>query len=51
MFEIRELTGQEYHNVYAGKTADSEPAATPARVGSVDDALAEPVSVAAGDAA
>jgi 1-acyl-sn-glycerol-3-phosphate acyltransferase len=51
MFEIRELTGQEYHNVYAGKTADSEPAATPARVGSVDDAPAEPVSVAAGDAA
>ena len=25
MFEIRELTGQEYRNVYAGKTADTEP--------------------------
>ncbi len=25
MFEIRELTGQEYRNTYAGKTADSEP--------------------------
>ena len=25
MFEIRELTGQEYRNVYAGKTADAEP--------------------------
>ena len=25
MFEIRELTGQEYRNTYAGKTADTEP--------------------------
>jgi len=25
MFEIRELTGQEYRNVYAGKTAETEP--------------------------
>ena len=24
MFEIRELTGQEYRNVYAGKTSDTE---------------------------
>ena len=24
MFEIRELTGQEYRNVYAGKTAETE---------------------------
>ena len=25
MYEIRELTGQDYRNVYAGKTADTEP--------------------------
>ena len=25
MFEIRELTGQDYRNVYAGKTAETEP--------------------------
>lgn len=25
MFEIRELSGQEYRNVYSGKTADTEP--------------------------
>jgi 1-acyl-sn-glycerol-3-phosphate acyltransferase len=25
MYEIRDLTGQDYRNVYAGKTADSEP--------------------------
>ena len=25
MFEIRELTGQEYRNTYAGKTAETEP--------------------------
>ena len=35
MFEIRELTGQEYRNVYAG-SADTEPAVT-ARVGTVMD--------------
>jgi 1-acyl-sn-glycerol-3-phosphate acyltransferase len=34
MFEIRELTGQEYRNVYAGKTADVE-SITPARVGTI----------------
>jgi 1-acyl-sn-glycerol-3-phosphate acyltransferase len=28
MFEIRELTGQEYRNVYAGKTAETEPTKT-----------------------
>jgi 1-acyl-sn-glycerol-3-phosphate acyltransferase len=54
MFEIRELTGQEYRNVYAGKAADTEPTVA-ARVGSVADleVLAEPramaVSAAAGD--
>ena len=36
MYEIRELTGQEYRNVYAGKTADAEPV-VPATVAHVDD--------------
>jgi len=36
MFEIRELTGQEYRNVYAGKAAETEPTVT-AKVGSVAD--------------
>jgi 1-acyl-sn-glycerol-3-phosphate acyltransferase len=36
MYAIRELSGQEYVNVYAGKRADSEPA-VPARVASVHD--------------
>ena len=35
MYEIRELTGQDYRNVYAGKTADSEP--TDRRQGRHDD--------------
>ena len=35
MFEIRELTGQEYRNVYAGTPAEAAP--TLARVGSVAD--------------
>ncbi len=39
MFEIREMTGQEYHNVYAGKQADTEPAKT-AAIGKVDDPIA-----------
>jgi 1-acyl-sn-glycerol-3-phosphate acyltransferase len=37
MFEIRELTGQVYRDVYAGQRAETEPTVT-ARVGSVDDA-------------
>jgi 1-acyl-sn-glycerol-3-phosphate acyltransferase len=37
MFEIRELTGQEYRNVYAGK-ADTEPTRQ-ASIGKVDDAV------------
>lgn len=37
MFEIRELTGQEYRNVYAGKTAETEPTAAPTRVAHVGD--------------
>lgn len=36
MFEIRELTGQEYRNVYAGKQAEAEPT-VPARIGRVSD--------------
>ena len=35
MFEIRELTGQDYRNVYAG-SAETEPA-VPTRVGTVLD--------------
>jgi 1-acyl-sn-glycerol-3-phosphate acyltransferase len=34
MFEIRELTGQEYRNVYAGKKAETEPT-VPAKVATV----------------
>jgi hypothetical protein len=36
MFEIRELTGQVYRDVYAGQQPDSESQA-PARVATVDD--------------
>ncbi len=42
MFEIRELTGQEYRNVYAGKTAETEPSAEAAKVGSLVDGSPEP---------
>jgi 1-acyl-sn-glycerol-3-phosphate acyltransferase len=38
MFEIRELTGQQYRNVYAGKTAETEPTPTAAVVAHVGDA-------------
>jgi len=51
MFEIRELTGQEYRNVYAGKTADTEPTVA-AKVASVSDRQADrelAVSAVAGD--
>ena len=37
MFEIRELTGQEYRNVYAGKSADAEPTPVVAQVAHVGD--------------
>lgn len=50
MYEIRELTGQEYRNVYAGKTAETEPTVT-AKVGSVTDPRAtdaQTVGAAAG---
>jgi 1-acyl-sn-glycerol-3-phosphate acyltransferase len=36
MFEIREMTGQEYRDVYAGTTAETEPT-VPARVATVRD--------------
>ncbi len=36
MYEIRELSGQEYRNVYGGKTADAEPTIT-AKVGTVGE--------------
>ena len=36
MFEIRELTGQNYRNVYAGKTAETEPTIA-AKVATVTD--------------
>ena len=40
MFEIRELTGQEYRNVYATKAAESLRAPT-ARVAHVDEPTAD----------
>ncbi len=50
MFEIRELTGQEYRNVYAGKTAETEPTIA-AKIATVSNADAREmaVSAAAGD--
>ncbi len=50
MYEIREITGQEYRNVYAGKTAETEPTLV-AKVSTVTDADARElaVSAAAGD--
>ena len=49
MFEIRELSGQEYRDVYATKKAESIPT-EPARVAHVDDAAEdrEPALAAAG---
>ena len=46
MFEIRELTGQNYRNVYAGKTAETEPTIA-AKVATVSDADAGQVLVGA----
>ncbi len=46
MFEIRELTGQVYRNVYAGKTAETEPTIA-AKVATVSDADAGLVLVGA----
>jgi 1-acyl-sn-glycerol-3-phosphate acyltransferase len=36
MYEIREMTGQEYRNVYAGKSSDTEPSDA-AKVAHVND--------------
>ena len=47
MFEIRELTGQVYRNVYAGKTAETEPTIA-AKVATVSDGDAGQVLVGAG---
>jgi len=46
MYEIRDLTGQEYRNVYAGKTADTEPTVV-AKVANVGDQQQELVSAVA----
>ncbi len=40
MYEIREITGQTYHNLYSGEKVDSEPA-TPSRVATVAEAEPE----------
>jgi 1-acyl-sn-glycerol-3-phosphate acyltransferase len=40
MFEIRELTGQEYRNVYAGTSAETEPTVA-ARVAAVNEPVPE----------
>jgi 1-acyl-sn-glycerol-3-phosphate acyltransferase len=47
MYEIRELTGQEYRNVYAGKTADTEPTVV-AKVATMSDSKAELVGASSG---
>ncbi len=46
MFEIRELTGQDYRNVYAGKTAETEPTVA-AKVGTVGDVVEREMAVSA----
>ena len=46
MYEIRELTGQEYRNVYAGKTAETEPTIA-AKVATVDDIADRPLAASA----
>ena len=49
MFEIGELTGQRYVNTYAGKTADDDLLAAPARVASVIDPVDDrPLAAAVG---
>ena len=47
MFEISQLTGQEYRNVYAGKTAETEPTVV-AKVASMTDEHQELVGAAVG---
>ena len=45
MYEIRDLTGQDYRNVYAGKTADTEPTVV-AKVATLTDPESELVGTA-----
>jgi 1-acyl-sn-glycerol-3-phosphate acyltransferase len=40
MYEIRDLTGQDYRNVYAGKTAETEPTVV-ARVATLSEQRAQ----------
>jgi 1-acyl-sn-glycerol-3-phosphate acyltransferase len=47
MYEIRDLTGQDYRNVYAGKTAETEPTVT-AKVATMADPHTELVGASAG---
>jgi hypothetical protein len=47
MFEIRDLTGQDYRNVYAGKTAESEPTVV-AKVATITEPLPDLVGAGAG---
>jgi 1-acyl-sn-glycerol-3-phosphate acyltransferase len=47
MFEIRELTGQDYRNVYAGKTSETEPTVV-AKVASMSEQREEMVGAGAG---
>lgn len=47
MYEIRELTGQEYRNVYAGKTAETEPTVV-AKVATMSAPRAELVGASSG---
>jgi len=46
MYEIRDLTGQDYRNVYAGKTAETEPTVV-AKVANLTDQQQELVGSAA----
>ncbi len=47
MYEIRDLTGQDYRNVYAGKTAETEPTVV-GKVAQISDQQHELVGAAAG---
>ena len=47
MYEIRDLTGQDYRNVYAGKTADTEPTVV-AKVAQISNEHHELVGAASG---
>ena len=47
MYEIRDLTGQDYRNVYAGKTAETEPTVV-AKVANLTDPHAELIGATSG---